>query len=280
MHQGGNPLERSVELQTGLRDHIAAQPADKFRGKPWDLVKEIEAFANEKRLPMIFRSAKITTSKGALAAMEPKPKVLVEFGTFVGTSAIAWAAMLQDFHGGAEAARAAGVRVFTFEFDPKVAEVAQSLIKAAGVDDVVEVHVGAGADSLKKLHAEGKVKAGEVDVVFIDHWEQCYLPDLKLVEELKLFHAGSLALADNTDFPGAPDYLAHVKKGGEGPVKYESESLQSESSHGPVRYSPVLCGDMVLFLCCFADAIISLSSRLAKWLPYRSRWVTIKITKT
>lgn len=240
MHQGGNPLERSAELQTGLRDHIAAQPADKFRGKPWDLVKEIEAFANEKRLPMIFRSAKITTSKGALAAMEPKPKVVVEFGTFVGTSAIAWAAMLQDFHGGAEAARAAGVRVFTFEFDPKVAEVARSLIKAAGVDDVVEVHVGAGADSLKKLHAEGKVKAGEVDVVFIDHWEQCYLPDLKLVEELKLFHAGSLALADNTDFPGAPDYLAYVKKGGETSVKYESESLQSESSHGPVRYSPVL----------------------------------------
>lgn len=228
----GNPLERSAELQIGLRDHIAAQPADKFLGKPWDMVQEIEAYANERRLPMIFRSAKITTSKGELAAMEPKPKVVVEFGTFVGTSAIAWAAMLQEFHG----ADAKDIRVFTFEFDPAVAEVARSLVRAAGLQDVVEVLVGPGAESLKKLHAEGRVGPGQVDVVFIDHWEQHYLPDLKLCEELKLFHVGSLALADNTDFPGAPDYLAHVQKGGEGPVKYESRSLKSESSHGPVSY--------------------------------------------
>lgn len=179
---------------------------------------------------MIFRSSKIDASKGALTAMSPRPKVVVEFGTFVGTSAIAWAAMLRDFHG----ADAKDIKVFSFEFDASVAEVARSLIRAAGLQDVVEVLVGAGADSLKQLHAEGKVKAGEVDVVFIDHWEQCYLPDLKLCEELRLFHVGSKVLADNTDMPGAPDYLAYVKKGGEGAVKYESESVKANSSKGPV----------------------------------------------
>lgn len=228
---------------------------------------------------MIFRSAKIATSRAALAAMTPPPRVVVEFGTFVGTSAIAWAAMLRDFHGSgdAEAARAAGVRVFTFEFDPAVAEVARSLVAAAGVDDVVEVHVGAGADSLRRLHAEGRVRAGEVDVVFIDHWEECYLPDLRLCEELGLFRAGSLVLADNTDMPGAPDYLAYVKKGGEGPVRYESESLQSESAHGPVRCCPVLWGVVALFLWCFADGFDSLSSRSAKWLPYKLRRTRVSI---
>lgn len=185
---------------------------------------------------MVFRSAKIATSKDALAAMAPpKPKVVVEFGTFVGTSAIAWAAMLQEFHG----ADAADIKVFTFEFSPDAAAVARDLIRAAGLDGVVEVLVGAGADSLRKLHAEGRVQPGKVDVVFIDHWEECYLPDLKLVEELKLLHVGSLVLADNTDFPGAPDYLAYVKKGGEGPVKFESRSLQSESKGGPVSASPL-----------------------------------------
>lgn len=180
---------------------------------------------------MIYHSAKITTSKKFLAAVEPKPKVFVEFGTFVGTSAIAWAAMLRDFHG----PDAKDIKVFTFEFDPKVAEVARDLIKIAGVDDVVEVFVGPGSESLKKLHAEGRVKAGGVDAVFIDHWEKYYLPDLKLCEELKLFHKGSVVMADNTDMPGAPDYLAYVRKGGEGSVKYETQSIASESTRGPVR---------------------------------------------
>lgn len=179
---------------------------------------------------MIFRSEKIATSKATLAAVEPKPKVFVEFGTFVGTSAIAWAALLRDFHG----PDAKDIKVFTFEFDPKVAEVARDLIKAAGVDDVVEVLVGPGAESLKTLHAEGRVREGGVDAVFIDHWEECYLPDLKLCEELKLFHEGSVVLADNTDMPGAPDYLAYVRSGGEGSVKYETKSVKSEATGGPV----------------------------------------------
>ena len=208
-----------------------SQPG-KFKGKPWELVATIEDYANKCRLPMIFRGSKIATSKQALQNMTPKPKVFVEFGTFVGTSAIAWAAMLRDFHG----SDAKDLKVFTFEFDPNAADVARDLIAAAGVDDVVEVLTGPGAESLKKLHSEGRVKEGEVDVVFIDHWEECYLPDLKLCEELKLFRVGSLAIADNTDMPGAPDYLAYVKKGGEGSVKFESESLRSEETghHRPV----------------------------------------------
>ncbi|PSR83004.1 S-adenosyl-L-methionine-dependent methyltransferase [Coniella lustricola] len=222
-------VTRSAEVQQQLREHIVSQPADKFAGKPWQLVQEIEQFANEKRLPMIFRSAKISTSKTFLETVEPKPKTVVEFGTFVGTSAVAWAAILQEFHG----ADAKDIKVYTFEFDEKVAAVAKDIIKAAGLDHIVEVFVGPGSESLKKLVAEGRLQPGQVDVVFIDHWEKFYLPDLKLVEELKLFHVGSVALADNTDMPGAPDYLAHVQKGGEGPVKYESRSLKSQSSHGP-----------------------------------------------
>lgn len=224
-------LQRTAQQQQQLRQHILSQPADKYAGKPWELVADIENFANEIKLPMIFRSEKITTSKESLSAIEPKPKVFVEFGTFVGTSAIAWAALLREFHG----PDAKDIKVFTFEFDPKVAEVARDIIKAAGVDDVVEVFVGPGSESLKKLHAEGRVKEGGVDAVFIDHFEQYYLPDLKLCEELKLFHPGSVVLADNTDMPGAPDYLAHVRKGGEGSVKYETKSISSAATRGPVR---------------------------------------------
>lgn len=181
---------------------------------------------------MLFRGPKLDLAQKALAEMEPKPKLLLEFGTFVGTSAIAWGAALKSYHG-------ADARVYTFEFDPKMAAVAKDMISLAGLDDIVSVLVGAGADSLKRLVEEGKVKQGELDVVFIDHWEECYLPDLRLCEELKLFHNGSLALADNVDMPGAPEYLAYVQKGGSGEsgaVKYKTESQFADTGrpHGPV----------------------------------------------
>ena len=72
-----------------------------------------------------------------------------------------------------------------------------------------------------------------VDIAFFDHREKFYLPDLQLIEDLKLFRVGSLAIADNTDFPGVQDYLEYVKAGGRGvaeSVKYESQSLRRRVS--------------------------------------------------
>lgn len=48
-------LQRSAEQQQQLRQHILSQPVDQYKGKPWELVAEIENFANEVYLPMIFR---------------------------------------------------------------------------------------------------------------------------------------------------------------------------------------------------------------------------------
>ncbi len=112
----------------------------------------------------------------------------------------------------------------------------------AGLDDIIRVLEGPGADSLKKLHGDGEVLPGKVDVIFLDHWKDVYLPDLKLVEELRLLHTGSVIIADNTDFPGAPEYVEYVTQGGsgkDGSFRYETESLEaagqeprSENRHG------------------------------------------------
>ena len=214
------------ERATALHEYIFALPAEQVRGNPWAIVDAIDEFANEKGLPLIFRQNKLELSRGVLGAMNPKPKVVVEFGTFVGNSALAWGASLRDFYGqGTD-----GLHVFAFELQPKFAQIARDFVKLASLDDIITVLEGTGAESLKKLHEEGKVVPGGVDVIFLDHWKDVYLPDLKLVEQLKLFHTGSVIIADNTDFPGAPDYVEYVKKGGSGEsgaFRYETESLEA-----------------------------------------------------
>lgn len=53
-----------------------------------------------------------------------------------------------------------------------------------------------------------------LDFVFMDHWKRCYLPDLQLLEGSGLLGKGTVILADNVIFPGAPNFLRHVKRSG------------------------------------------------------------------
>ncbi|KAI1335847.1 S-adenosyl-L-methionine-dependent methyltransferase [Xylariaceae sp. FL0016] len=208
-------------------------PREQLQGKPAEVNSAIQKFADSQGLPMLFGEAKSKLALQALAEMSPAPKMIVEFGAFVGGSAIAWGAALRDLNG----ANAADVRVYTFELDPDVAETTRAMLKLAGLDDIVTVVVGPASDSLKRLYAEGKIKESGVDMVFFDHWKEFYLPDLKLCEELSLFRNGSLAIADNIDFPGAPDYLAYVQKGGDGgngSVRYETKSLEAGNAQDRV----------------------------------------------
>jgi catechol O-methyltransferase len=132
-----------------------------------------------------------------------------------------------------------GVRVYGFELHPDLAAIARDMVRLAGLDDVVTVLDGPGADSLRRLVAEGVVTPGAVDAVFLDHWEQLYVPDLQVCEELGVLREGAVIMADNTDMPGAPDYLKYVKGGGSGrpgAPRYESKSLEVVAEDGsPVR---------------------------------------------
>lgn len=53
-----------------------------------------------------------------------------------------------------------------------------------------------------------------LDFVFMDHWKRCYLPDLQALEDSGLLGEGSVVLADNVLFPGAPSFLRHVRRSG------------------------------------------------------------------
>jgi predicted O-methyltransferase YrrM len=91
-----------------------------------------------------------------------------------------------------------GGRLISLEYDPKHAEVARSNIANAGLDDRVEVRVGAALDTLPRIAAEG---SGPFDLTFIDADK----PNNPRYFEwaLKLSRAGSLIVVDNVVREGA-----------------------------------------------------------------------------
>lgn len=87
-----------------------------------------------------------------------------------------------------------------------------NFVNLAGLSDVVEIIVGSSAHTLQRLHNEGVLGSGSVDMIFLDHAEDLYKPDLELCEKLGfLDKSGSLAIADNVVRPGAPEYREYVR---------------------------------------------------------------------
>ncbi|XP_007663241.1 catechol O-methyltransferase A [Ornithorhynchus anatinus] len=130
--------------------------------------------------------------------VETKPRIVLELGTYCGYSAIRIGRLL-----GPEA------RLITMEVNPAYATVAKKMITFAGLEGKIEVMVGFTSDLIPQL----KEKCGldTLDLVFLDHWKEQYLPDTKLLEECRLLREGSVLLADNVICPGAPEYLAYIR---------------------------------------------------------------------
>ena len=122
-----------------------------------------------------------------LLALTKGARRILEIGTLGGYSTI-WLAR----------ALPAGGRLITLEVEPKHAEVARKNLERAGFADVVEVRLGAAADSLAQLHAEG---VEPFDLIFIDADKQ-RIPEY-LDWALKLSRRGTLIITDNVVREGA-----------------------------------------------------------------------------
>jgi predicted O-methyltransferase YrrM len=112
---------------------------------------------------------------------------ILEIGTLGGYSAI-WMARALPADG----------HLVSLEYSPRHAEVASGNIARAGLVGTIEIRVGAAADTLPKLAAEG---VEPFDMVFIDADKGGY-PDY-LDWALKLTRPGSLIVADNVVRGGA-----------------------------------------------------------------------------
>lgn len=83
----------------------------------------------------------------------------------------------------------------------------------AGIGDELTVVVGTLADdgsTIDRLRTEHGFDNGSVDFGFIDHDKSAYLPDLERIVGERWLHPGSIVVADNIKFPGAPEYRSHM----------------------------------------------------------------------
>jgi predicted O-methyltransferase YrrM len=117
---------------------------------------------------------------------------IVEFGTSMGVSAIYLAAALRDNGGGT---------LISTELEPTKAARARENLKAAGLDNLVEIRVGDALETLKQID-------GNLDMVMLDGAFSLYLKVLKLLEpHLK---TGTLIISENA-FEQASGYLQYVR---------------------------------------------------------------------
>ena len=108
-----------------------------------------------------------------------------------------------------------GARVCSIEFIPANAAIARRIWAHAGVGDRLTVVVGTLGDGGRRSSVSRTSTAfgdGSVDFVFIDHDKAAYLPDLERILEQRWLHPGSVVVADNVRFPGAPEYRDYMKK--------------------------------------------------------------------
>jgi predicted O-methyltransferase YrrM len=124
-------------------------------------------------------------------------RAIVEFGTSFGLSTIHLAAALRDNGGG---------RVIGSEFEPNKLEHARANLRAAGLDDLVEIREGDAVETL------ARDLPASIDLVLLDGHKALYAKILALVAPR--LRSGSYFVADNAD--ACPDYLAQVRAAGSG----------------------------------------------------------------
>ena len=143
--------------------------------------------------------------KGAIldAAVERvAPRRVLELGAYVGYSALRMARRLP-----------AGGQVFSVELNPSNATIARQVIEHAGAADRITIVVGSigdGGQTVQTLEETHGFTAGSLDFAFIDHAKDAYLPDLQRILQTGWLHPGSVVVADNVGFPGAPEYRAYM----------------------------------------------------------------------
>ena len=140
-----------------------------------------------------------------------KPQTVLEFGTYCGYSSTRIVKSLSK-----------SAKFITIEMNPYNANIAASIHKHANVSERIIQLVADTKDAIPTLSQEHDVKQG-FDLIFIDHWKNVYLRDLKLLEQFGLIRKGTVVVADNMIYPGAPDYLEYTKTCGH----YENELFES-----------------------------------------------------
>jgi catechol O-methyltransferase len=202
MALGSRNLLKNWQVGDGREEALAEYVVAHARqGDLDDVIRVIDEFCMTRSVMI-----NVGDEKGEIldrAVRRASPKLLLELGTYCGYSALRMARLMP-----------AGARLCSIEFNEDNAAIARRIWDHAGIGDELTVVVGTlgdGGSTLERLRTEHGFGEGAVDFVFVDHDKAAYLPDLERILGERWLHAGSIVVADNVRFPGAPQYRAYLK---------------------------------------------------------------------
>jgi catechol O-methyltransferase len=181
-----------------LADYVVARAR---KGDPADAVRIIDEYCYTRSFMINVGDEKGQILDGAV--VRARPARVLELGTYCGYSALRMVVA------------APVARIFSIEFNPANAEIARRILEHAGVGGRVTIVVGTlgdGGKTVQELRTRHGFGPGSVDLVFLDHDKNAYLPDLQLIQREGWLRPGALVVADNVKVPGAPAYRAYMKK--------------------------------------------------------------------
>ncbi|MFF0488567.1 O-methyltransferase [Nocardia sp. NPDC004068] len=197
-HMGAN-WQVGDGREQALADYVCAHAR---RHDIDDVIRTIDEFCYTKSYLINVGDEKGRILDRAVAAA--RPRRLLELGTYCGYSALRIARAMP-----------ADAVLYSIEFNPANAAVAQRIWDHAGIGDRVVVIVGTlgdGGRTLSALREEHEFISGSLDFVFLDHVKEEYLPDLHRILEQDWLRPGSVVVADNVKYPGAPEYRAFMRQ--------------------------------------------------------------------
>ena len=128
------------------------------------------------------------------------PTIVVEIGAYFGYSAVRMARLVM---------KKKGAKLISIEFNPINADSSRDFVKFAGLSGIVDIVTGSAADKIPQLRDMYGID--HVDMIMLDHWKAFYVADLKRMEETGLMRKGTVVVADNILWPGAPKYVKYVR---------------------------------------------------------------------
>jgi len=167
-----------------------------------DAIRAIDEYAYKKSFLI-----NVGDKKGAIldaVIQRTQPKRVMELGAYVGYSALRMASLLP-----------AEGHLYSIEFSPANAKIARRIIAHAGASDritIIEGYLGDGGKTMSVLRDQHRFSTNCLDVIFLDHAKEAYLADLQSILKAGWLHSGSVAVADNVKFPGAPEYRAYMEQ--------------------------------------------------------------------